>query len=174
MKDFINKFIERNKPIFTIGMFTLLLFVGIIVYYRLKPRTETRLNKIGNDNTFNVVEEDKPNIQDIEQYSDTQPSVSVEQSIDERFGILDIAFTQTGFRPKIAKAVLGQAVRWINNTDKTIYLKQKTPTYADLSNLIQIDPGQAFSYRLTEEGDWNYEEDLSKYFATIEVKRVIE
>lgn len=172
MKDFIKNFIERNKPIFTIGIATLVLFVGIIVYYRLKPHAETKLNKLGNESTFNVVEEEKPNMQDSDLVSETQPAVSIEQSLDEKVGILDIEFKATGWTPKIARAIQGQAVRWINSTDKTIYLKQKTPTYPELTEPVQIEPGQAFSYRLNEYGTWNYEEDFSKYFASIEVYRL--
>lgn len=171
MKDFIKNFIERNKPIFTIGVATLVLFVGIIAYYRLKPHKETGLTKIGNESTFNVVEEEKPNTQDLGQVAETQPTISIEQSLDEKVGILDIEFKATGFSPKIARSIQGQAVRWINNTDKIIYLKQKTPTYPELTEPVQIEPGQSFSYRLNEYGTWNYEEDLSKYFATIEVYR---
>jgi hypothetical protein len=173
MRDFIKNFVERNKPIFTIGIATLLLFIAIIVFYRLKAHTETKLNKIGNESTFNVVEEEKANMQDVGQYSETQPAVSIEQSIDEKVGILDIEFTSTGFKPKIARAVQGQAVRWTNKTDKTIYLKQKTPTYTDLTQPVQIEPGQSFNYRLNQDGTWNYEEDLSKFFATINVYRLV-
>ena len=92
MKEFIKNFIERNKPIFTIGIATLILFVGIIIYYRLKPHKETGLTKVGNESTFNVVEEENANTQDLSQVAETQPSVSIEQSLDEKVGILDIEF----------------------------------------------------------------------------------
>ncbi len=173
MKDFIKNFIERNKPIFTIGVVTLLLFVAIIVFYRFKSHTETKLNKIGNESTFNVVEEEKANMQDDGQYSETQPAVSIEQSIDEKAGILEIEYTSTGFKPETARAIQGQAVRWTNKTDKTIYLKQKTPTYTDLTQPVQIEPEQSFSYRLNQDGTWNYEEELSRNFASIVVYKLI-
>jgi len=169
MKELIKNFIERNKPIFAIGTATLILFVGIIVYYRITPHKETGLSRIGNESNFNIVGEEKTNMENEGIYSGSETSTSIEASLDEKVGILEIEYNENGFYPKAARAVQGQAVRWTNKTDKAIYLKQKTPTYTDLLQPVQIDPGQSFSYRLMKYGTWNYEEDVTKYFAYIEV-----
>lgn len=180
IKAFIKNLAERNKPIFTIGLATLILFIGIIIFYRVKPHKETSLTRIGNESSFNVTSEEENGLEDssntsfsTDQETENEPFKSATQSIDEEVGILEIEFTSNGFTPKTTRAVQGQAVRWTNKTDKAIFLKQKTSTYEELKESIKIDPEQSFSYRLTQYGTWHYEEDLSKHFGTINVYKVV-
>ncbi|MFZ2664377.1 MAG: hypothetical protein WAX66_03375 [Patescibacteria group bacterium] len=172
MKEFIKNLAERNKPIFAIGLITLTIFIVIIICYRVNPRKETELTRIGNESNFNVISEEEKEIEGAVQPEGTEPGISIEQSLDETVGILEIEFTQTGFVPKTSRAVQGQAVRWTNKTDKDIFLKQRTSTYTELKEPIRIAPEESFSYRLSEQEDWHYEEDLSKYFGTVEVYKV--
>ena len=169
MKAFIKNFIERNKPIFYIGLATLLLFIALIVFYGIKPHKETGLSRIGNESNYNVVNEEDSNSSNEAQGG--VETVPPEANIDNQFGVLEINYTENGFSPKAARAIQGQAVKWTNKTDKVIYLRQKTPTYPDLIQAVQIDPGLSFSYRLTKDGTWNYEEETSGSFAYVEVYR---
>lgn len=173
MKDFLKNYYERNKPVFTIGLATLVIFLLVIIVYRIMPRKSTSMSRIGNESSFNVTSEEANNAvdesQQISESTGADVGITPEQSIDQTFGILDIAYTEKGFTPKLARVVQGQVVKWTNKTDKIIFLKQKTPTYSELKDLVQIDPGQTFSFRVSKSGTWNYEEDISKYFAILEV-----
>lgn len=157
-------FFERNKPVFLIGLATLLLFLGIIVAYALKTHKSVGLTKIGNDSPFNVADES---------YSDSIPSTSESTSslanIDSTLGAVNISFNSYGWYPALVDAVKGQKVVWTNKTDKIIYLRQRTPTYSELTNLTAIDPGKTFEFRMTIDGNWNYDEDGTKFFGTIRV-----
>jgi hypothetical protein len=165
MKDFFKNFSERNKPIFTIGLITLVLFLVIIAFYEVKTHKGPGLTKIGNESSFTVSKETSGTGPDAVQQP-TQSS-SPEQNIDATFGIVGVEFKDNGWVPKITRVVQGQVVKWTNSTAAAIFLKQKTPTYNELNAPVQIDPGKSFNFRMTQAGDWNYEEGVSGYFGTI-------
>lgn len=167
MKDFLKNFSERNKPVFTIGLVTLVLFLLIIAFYAVKTHKGPGLKKIGNESSFTVTPETAGTSPSAVDQQTTRTS-SPEQNIDATFGITDVKFTDTGWSPKITRAIQGQVVRWTNNTAAAIFLRQKTPAYTELTAPVQIEPGQSFNFRMTKAGDWNYEEGVSGYFGTIE------
>ena len=166
MKDFLKNFSERNKPIFTIGLVTFVLFLLIIALYEVKTHNGPGMTKIGNESSFTVSQETSGTSPDAVQQPNQ--SVSPEQNVDTTFGIVDVEFKDTGWVPKTTRVVQGQVVKWTNNTAAAIFLKQKTPTYTELKVSVQIDPGQSFNFRMTHVGEWNYEEGLSGYFGTID------
>ena len=172
MKEFFKNFTERNKPVFTIGLITLVIFLLIIAFYEVKTHNGPGMQKLGNESSFTVSQETSGTSPDAVQQP-TQ-SVSPEQNIDATFGIVGVEFTDSGWSPKIAKVVQGQVVKWTNSTAAAIFLKQKTPTYNELTSPVQIDPGKSFNFRITQGGDWNYEESISGYFGTITAIKLIQ
>jgi hypothetical protein len=159
-------FLERNKPVFLIGLATLLLFLGIIVAYALKTHKSVGLTKIGNESPFNV-DETTSDIQG--GVPSTSESTSSLANIDSTMGTVNISFNSYGWYPALVDAVKGQKVVWTNKTDKIIYLRQRTPTYPELTNLTAVDPGKTFEFRMMVDGNWNYDEDETKYFGTVRV-----
>lgn len=178
----ISRFFDRNRPIFTIGALMAMVFIAIIILYKFKPKQETKLKEVNEmDQQFYRVAYEEPEPEnEASQYMDaenqpTDKDVNEQDensqiNIDEEYGVLQINFTENGFEPRINTAVLGQMVSWTNNTDKTIYFKQRKPTYPELKDPIEIKSGESFNFRMTDLGIWTYEEGDSKEFGSVEVK----
>lgn len=165
-------FFERNKPVFTIGLATLLLFLGLIFIYSLKSHNNlTGMKKLeSQDSSGSEFEEETSEQLEAKQASESaQLKAKAEAEIDASLGVINIEYTNVGWMPKFVEAAKNQKVVWTNKTDKEISLRQRTPAYADLTDLIKIAPGKSFELRMTVVGDWNYDEDQTKYFATIRV-----
>jgi hypothetical protein len=164
-------FFERNKPVFTIGLITLVLFLGLILSYELKSHNNlTGLKKIGVDSSVNLTEEEIAKEQEAKQASESaQAQTQAEAQIDATLGIVNIEFVSTGWSPSFVDVAINQKVVWTNKTDKEILLRQRTPTYDSLTEPLKIEPGKSYEMRMTVVGDWNYDESQSNYFATIRV-----
>lgn len=161
-------FFERNKPVFTIGIITLAVFLGLIVIYAIKPHNNLVVMKlIGNESSPSI------SVGESAQPSETAQSSSsvatTEAQIDATLGVINVEFTDVGWVPKFVDVANGQKVVWTNKTTKEIFLRQRTPTYQNLTDPIRIDPENSLEIRMTVVGDWNYDESQSKYFATVRV-----
>jgi plastocyanin len=179
----IKKFYERNKPIFFIGGLMAIIFIILIVVYASKNTESTGLMETNEmDKEFYEVsyEESSEQNQTDNQYNrdentksnnETEESSNLtQQEIDERYGTLQIEYTEKGFRPGNIRIALGQEVSWTNKTDRVIYLHQRKETYSELKDKIEINPGESFSFRLTELGVWTYEESETGDYGRLEVK----
>jgi len=183
----ISKFYDRNRPIFSIAALLALVFVGLIVYYKIKPHKETTLSKVnGADEEFYKVAYDDyyqdTGLELPEEYENNQPENDgqtngnenlpspTEQTVDERYGILEISYTTDGFSPRVTRARQGQTAKWTNNTDAAILIHQRKQTYTEFSSDVEIKPGETFSIVLSELGIWTYEEKETRNFGSIEVK----
>jgi len=181
----IRKFYERNKPIFVIGIFMAIVFIGLIVFYGIKPREETDLSKLNETDrefykvAYENLERDESNVNEnvyVSDFNTNTSSVSEEenemtrQQIDEKYGVLKIEYTEEGFKPRVVRAALGQEVLWTNTTNRTIYLHQRRQTYPELRDLVEIMPGDIFNFRMAVLGIWTYDENESGDFGSIEVK----
>lgn len=166
----MKQFLTRNKPVLTIGLLTLVVFIGLIVIYAVKPHNLTGMKKISNESPYYVSEELTEEEQKASaQIEEANLKTQLESQIDSALGTINIEFTSLGWSPKFADAAKHQKVIWTNTTDKDIFLRQRTPFYVDMSESIKIEPGKSYEMRVTEIGDWNYDESESKYFATIRV-----
>jgi plastocyanin len=176
----IKKFYERNKSIFVIGILMGAIFALLMIFYILKPKEETELFEINESEqekykvSYEEVEDnfvyetevsDKPNVN--EEVIDT---VMNTKEVDEKFGVLEIEFSEVGFTPRTAKATIGQEVKWINKTERTIYFHQRRQTYSELEDIVEIAPGESFNFRMSVLGMWTYDEKESGRFGSIEVK----
>jgi hypothetical protein len=178
----IKRFFDRNKPIFLIGTLMGIVFIGIIIFYKIKPKEETRLSEMGeaDQEFYQVIYEniDEPNYNypNPQDGSTEEPINSrignglSEQTIDEKYGTLEIEFTEEGFEPRVTRAVLGQEISWKNSAERTIYLHQRTKKYSELKDLIEIAPGETFNFRMTQLGIWAYDENESEKFGSIDVR----
>jgi len=175
----IKEFLERNKPVFTIGIITFVIFIFIIFIGLIRQNKEPNLVKLGNESTYTLSEDGKttPDLE-IEQTQDgtitegSQPEEEiVPLSFDERLGIIEVKYYEKwGFVPKNSKALNGQLVKSTNTTDRDIYIVQKMPTYSELEDPFLIKPDETFEFRLYEIGMWTYEELETKHFGSINVK----
>lgn len=174
----IKNFLERNKSIFVIGVILGIVFVAIILFYVIKPHEETELSNVKTaDQQFykvayeNLDEENSGNnLEETGDENQPQEEKTPEMTTDEKYGILQIDYIDSGFSPRITRAALGQAVSWTNKTDKTIYFRQIKKSYPELEELIEIKPGESFNIRMTVLGIWSYEESESRNFGSIDVK----
>jgi hypothetical protein len=164
-------FFERNKPVFTIGLITLIIFLGLILSYELKSHNNlTGLKKLGNDSSVILTEEEIAKEQEVKQASESaQSQAQAEAQIDATLGIVNIEFANSGWVPILVDVAKNQKVVWTNKTDKEILLRQRTPTYDSFTEPVKIGPGKSYEMRMTVIGDWNYDESQSNYFATIRV-----
>lgn len=169
-------FFERNKPVFSIGLITLTVFLGLIFFYALKSHNKlTEMKRIGNESSYSVTEEETAQELETKQASESaQIKAQTEAEIDASLGVVNIEFTDFGWVPKFVDVAKDQKVIWTNKTDKEIFFRQRTPSYKDLAGLIRIDPEKSFELRMTVVGDWNYDENQSKYFATIRVFEIVQ
>lgn len=164
-------FFERNKPVFTIGLITLAVFLGLIFFYALKAHNKlTGMKRIGNESSYSVIEKETAQELETKQASESaQTKAQTETEMDASLGVVNIEFTDIGWTPKFIDVAKGQKVIWTNKTNKEIFLRQRTPSYDNLTEPIRIDPEKSFGLRMTVVGDWNYDESQSKYFATVRV-----
>lgn len=180
----ISNFYDRNKPIFAIAVVLALIFIGLIAYYKIKPHVETQMTQINtsDEELYKITYEDteQGNLQEngngvYTDYSNngsgSEPS-AIQESVDDKFGILEISYTSEGFSPRVTRAKIGQSARWTNNTDAPIYIHQRKPTYPELETDTEIKPGESFSFVMSELGIWTYEERETKHFGSIEVKPI--
>lgn len=176
----LKDFIERNKPVFTIGMVTFVVFALIILINFTRKTENADLIRLKDEDTRIVDDENTPiNTGDSTAEGDyvtltegSEPSPET-PTFDERFGIIEVKYyDKWGFIPKNLSALNGQLVKWTNTTENDITFTQKTPTYQELENQepIIIKPSESFEFRLYEEGLWTYEEGTTKNFGSIDVK----
>jgi len=170
----IVSFIERNKPIFIIGILLTSVFSALVIAYRLRPGKETGLRKLNESEAsrYRVQEDEYRENGEGEkkhEYSEEEPYVD----IDKVFGVVKISYTkEKGFKPTIIRVYQGQKVIWTNDTEETIYLKQRKPTYPELANDVEIRPGANFEFQMTNLGIWTYKERDNKHEGSIDVKKL--
>ena len=162
-------FLERNKPVFTIGLITLTIFLGLIFFYSIKTHNRLTGMKIIGSGDVIVQEETAQELETRQASESAQTKAQAEAQIDVSLGIVSIEFKNVGWVPNFVEVMKDQKIVWTNKTDKEIFLRQRTPAYDELKELITIEPGKSFEFRMTAVGDWNYDESQSKYFATIRV-----
>lgn len=174
----ISKFYDRNKPIFTLGAVMAIVFIGLIIFYRLKPREETKLSEINElDQQFYKVAYDEQTEEynensGFESFQQDNETVEPELNVDELYGVIEINYTEEGFKPRIVKAYIGQNVTWKNNSETTLYFEQRIVTYPELGKTFEVKPGESFSQRMTELGTWPYIDNKTYNFGSINVKEL--
>jgi hypothetical protein len=155
----IRDFIERNKAVFVIGFLTLTIFLSIIII------SEARRVRKGNDSPKLIRVEDTTaaiettaDDSGIETSGPALNTLDITYSdVDKNYGTLLIAYTDRGFVPNNAKAILGQKIEWVNKTDKSVYIAQKTVFFDEFKTPLFLPAGGVFQFRLYKDGEWGYE-----------------
>jgi hypothetical protein len=155
----IRDFIERNKAVFVIGFLTLTIFLSIIII------SEVRRVRKGNDSpklvrvedTTAVTETTETNLENETTDSALNILDITYSDVDKNYGTLLIEYTNRGFVPNNAKAVLGQKIKWVNKTDKGIYIVQKTLFFDEFKTPQFLPANGILEFRLYKDGEWGYE-----------------
>jgi hypothetical protein len=174
----MKEFIQRNKPVFFIGLVTILVFAAIIITSQKQNTTQLPgLKKIESKDTGTTKVEDffleEPN--DASQKTSDELTENTAESseaiaeMDQKYGTLVIEFTKDGFTPRNTRAIKGQLVRWVNKTDMPIYIEQLLKYYPDWVEPKSIPAGGNIEFRLTVENYWTYREKETKSFGSIYV-----
>lgn len=191
----IKNFISRNKSVFGLGLLTFLVFITIItiseirriqgntIKPNLKKLEETEyISETENTGGLQTDKEDSNEsaydssaeeiIVDEAFWENPESTQSIlaylsENEIDKKYGIMRIDYTDNGFSPKNSKAVIGQKVRWINNTNEDIYIKQKTLLFKEFKEPVLLPANGMYEFRLNRSGMWSYEETTNKRFGSI-------
>lgn len=177
----IKDFFERNKSVFIIGLVTLVIFLSIIVVSEIRRIRGSSfgpemIRVEGNFDT-DVKESTETSGIDIDDESDIEGAVTESSysllpdekylQTDQQFGIMKIEYTNNGFSPLNAKAVLNQKVRWINKTDQSVYIKQTASFFKEFKEPMLLPANGILEFRMYREGIWSYEEQTTKRFGSI-------
>ena len=179
----MKSFFERNKPVFMIGLLISLIFIGIIIFYKVKPHKETGMSAVKDETLYKVIDEEQKNYEENingetqitqEQTTDQKSTSNTlqQEEIDKKYGVKEVSFTDKGFIPRVFTIYLGQKIKWTNNTNNVIYFEQIKKTYDDLYNLVEIKPGESTSHKMTELGIWTYREKNSQQWGSADVRPI--
>jgi protein-disulfide isomerase len=86
---------------------------------------------------------------------------------DQKYGTIEIEYTEDGFIPSNIKAVQNQLVRWKNKTNKEIKIEQLINLYSEFKQPVAIQPGETFELRMTVEKLWNFKEKTHRHYGSI-------
>ncbi len=103
-----------------------------------------------------------------------EPLTFIHQTIDQRFGTLEIAFSDEGFSPRNTQGYAGQKVVWTNNTSEDFTFVQLMPRYEELSEPFLVEAGETFEFRfaLRKSGLWTYKNEGSSTRASVFVNKL--
>jgi len=95
--------------------------------------------------------------------SDTEPEAE-----GQKLPVLEISYTEEdGFIPKETQALLGQKVRWTNNSDREIKIIQSIKKFDEFKDGLIIKPAESFELELYEGKLWTYKEEQSQTYGSI-------
>lgn len=171
-------FIKRNKPIFVIGLIAAIAFIVIIIMGQSNESGISLTQVI--QSRFNVEERplSLPNPPD-ELVSQTQEAIPEElpllppppESPKVTLDVKEITFTEEGFEPSSTQAVQGQIVRWINNTDKPIIIRELISKHEEFKIGVTILALETAEFELKGSGFWTFKETGSGHIGKILIIR---
>lgn len=90
-----------------------------------------------------------------------------EEPVEKPTEILEITFDDLGFSPPSANGLKYQTVRWVNRTDRSIYLQQMKDFFEEFKKPVEIASGGTLEFELTKTGMWGYKETESGKMGSI-------
>jgi len=88
-----------------------------------------------------------------------------DQQVDDKYGVLELSFTNFGFTPANTRAVPGQMLRIKNGTTGQITIAQRNFLFKEFTKPVEIAPGEYFEFRVGKVGMkdviWTYIEKVS-------------
>lgn len=158
-------FAKRNQPIFIIGLLTAIAF-GVIIFVGQSADSGVSLKETI-QNTFSVEERAPPSLPesnfqiDPEQESSniTQEQAPKSERPKANRPTIEIVFTEEeGFSPSSVQTGKGQVVRWINNSEREITIKELIKKHEEFSSGITIEPGGSYELTLYGRQLWTFKE----------------
>ena len=168
----IRDFIERNKSVFVIGILTLTIFLSIIIISEVrrvrKDVDSPKLVRVENDieipeATTSAGSLGNGTISNLDAMSTLYSEVS------KKYGILLIRYTNKGFIPENAKAVLGQKINWVNDTDSNVFISQITPFFDEFNTPIVLPAKGTLEFILYKDGRWDYQNTEAGFSGNITI-----
>lgn len=167
-------FIKRNIPILVMGVilggvFLIIIFIGqsnksgISLKETLLTTFSAPKEEIKTPPPEIEVEETTPtpmymidgiptaNAGEVKETPETTQSDSI-------YPILNITFTEDGFKPISSNARTGQTVRWTNKTDRNILIKELIPMYKEFSRGVTLKPSESYELLLNRYKIWTFKE----------------
>lgn len=86
---------------------------------------------------------------------------------ENRTAILEIVYTKTGWQPESIAGYAGQKVRWINTTDKDIFIEQLDKKFPEFETPQKVPAGGTLEFTLYKDKLWRYQEVESKNWGSI-------
>jgi len=156
----IRDFIERNKSVFVIGLLTLTIFLSIIVISEVrrirKDVDSPKLIRVEKDTEITeATSSEEGSGSRIPSNLDTMNTLYSE--VSKKYGVLLIRYTNKGFVPQNAKAILGQKINWVNDTDSNVYISQNTSFFDEFNTPIVLPAKGTLEFILYKDGKWEYQ-----------------
>ena len=170
-------FFARNKQIFVVGVIVAVVFLVIILTALSRPKQEPTLNPISTTGNTNRVSDynlgtgtgDLPQIEtpEVAQPSGSEPTTGSTAKPNTGLTVLEIHYTSNGYSPKNTTAVIGQTVRWINDTEYAMEMKQTKNIYPEFKEAVTIPAHETKEFVLSKIGLWAYQEQETGYYGSI-------
>lgn len=181
--------IDRNKFVIILGLILSVIFAVIIILSQNK-NTSLTLTPAKKGENFKIESKDyeKPNPKNNTAFTNKAGESSKETTnpkienaspkiikpidrIDEVIANMEpviIEFNdEDGFVPISSTAIQDQKLTWVNKTNRVIEIEQTVDRYDNLPEVIEIDPGQSYTIKLTEYKNWGYRELKNRRVGTI-------
>ncbi len=165
-----------------IGVIVAAVFLVIILIATTRPKQEPSLNPISTTGNVNKVSDynlgtggagDLPQIEQPDalqpqtQPSGSAPATGAAVQPNANLTVLEIHYTTNGYSPKNTTAVVGQTVRWLNDTDFTMNMKQTKNIYPEFKEAVTIPAHGTKEFVLSKMGLWAYQEQETGYYGSI-------
>jgi protein-disulfide isomerase len=99
-----------------------------------------------------------------------ESSQTTQTAIQPTGEVVTINYTNNGFEPNNLGLKLGTTVKFVNNVDRDIVIRQIIDTYPEFRNVRMIKKGDTFSFILTQKDLWTFKEDATRHYGSIFVK----
>jgi predicted DsbA family dithiol-disulfide isomerase len=99
--------------------------------------------------------------------SSTNESTSSTSAVDQKYGTLEITYTDNGFTPKTSTGYVGQLVHITNTTSKVITFEQPIIKFPTIGAQRPMQPGSSFEFRIDSDKNWAFRETASGNFGSV-------
>ena len=124
------------------------------------------LKKLGNNPQTEVTPTTTPNVAQT-----TQTPNNDNKNVTPTADVVIIDYTTEGFVPNNLKLKLGQMVKFVNTTDKSISIRQLIFKYRDFGAVKDLAPKEEYEFALTEPDLWTFKEDSVRHYGSIFVSK---
>jgi plastocyanin len=165
MKEFFN----RNKPVFVIGLLTLITFIALIVTsFNKRPENENspKMIKLLEQEEMELEMEIIPSSGYLDP-SETTQSEDAARLFDRANEPLEIEYRVEGFLPVNARVRRGQLVRWVNRSSNDMILLQTSKIYPEWKEPVVVKRNGSYEFRMYKSGMFTYKDLNSTSFGSV-------